>query len=117
MLHSSWIAQAYDRLTSHANRLFFLGFGVSFLNVTESDKRVEDGNGRVHDDRVILAVLSSEFEDPFEGAGEHTDSWILNPSLLQPSYKHESLRIKRISSISRLLGPMLLIRIIVGQQL
>jgi len=54
-----------------SGRLFFLGFGVSFLNVTESDKRVEDGNGRVHDDRVILAVLSSELEDPFEGVVEH----------------------------------------------
>ena len=39
--------------------------------VTESDKRVEGGNGRVHDDWVILAVLSSEFEDPFEGVMEH----------------------------------------------
>ena len=49
----------------------FSVFGVSFLNVTESDKRVEDGNGRVHHDRVILAVLSSELEDPFEGVVEH----------------------------------------------
>src|SRR5215510_5121728 len=69
--------------------LLSLGFGLSFLNVTESNKRIEDRNARVHDDRVMLAVLSSEFEDPFEGAGEHTDSWILNPSLLQPSYKRE----------------------------
>jgi hypothetical protein len=43
---------------SSVGRLFSLGFGVSFLNVTESDKRVEDGNGRVHDDWVIPAVLS-----------------------------------------------------------
>lgn len=42
-----------------------------FLNVTESDKCVDDGNGRVHDDRVIPAVLSSEFEDPIEGFVEH----------------------------------------------
>jgi len=56
---------------SSAGRLFSLGFGVSFLNVTESDKRVEDGNGRVHDDRVILAVLSSELKDFLEGVVEH----------------------------------------------
>ena len=49
-----------------AKRLFSLNFAVSFLNVTESDKRVEDRNARVHDDRVMLAVLSSEFEVPFE---------------------------------------------------
>ena len=51
--------------------VFLWGFGFSFLNVTESDKRVEDGNGRVHDDRVILAVLSSEFQDPIQGVVEH----------------------------------------------
>ena len=56
---------------SSAGRLFSLGFSVSFLNVTESDKRVEDGNGRVHDDRVIPAILSSEFEDPIQGVVEH----------------------------------------------
>jgi hypothetical protein len=54
-----------------AGSLFSLGFGVSLLNATESDKRVEDGNGRVHDDRVILAVPSSELEDPFEGVMEY----------------------------------------------
>ena len=52
---------------SPAGRLFFFGFGDSFFNVTESDKRVEDGNGRVHDDRVILAVLSSELGGSFRG--------------------------------------------------
>src|SRR5262245_350128 len=50
--------------------VYFLWASGSLLNVTESDKPLEDGNGRVHDDRVILAVLSSEFEDPFEGVVE-----------------------------------------------
>jgi hypothetical protein len=60
-----------DEQAIPARLLFSLSFGVSFLNVTESDKCVEDGNARVHDDRVILAVLSSELEDPLEGVVEH----------------------------------------------
>ena len=65
---SSPLRPAFDRTLS---RPFSPGFGVSFLNITESDKRVEDGNGRVHDDRVILALLSSEFQDPIQGVVEH----------------------------------------------